>query len=98
MNILTRWKQSSVPAKSVAVLAVLLILQIGICFSAPQEQPWFKILFHMNPNPVWEDGIGAWIEQAMFWALTFVLLIIAFFVWLTVRIPNEELREKDSND
>lgn len=35
MSFLTRWKQSSVVAKVVAVLAALLLLEISLCATSP---------------------------------------------------------------
>jgi hypothetical protein len=63
-------------AKTVVVLALLLILQIGLCFSTDSTVlPAYEAIFGASHDP--EAGIGFAVVQAMLCGVTFVALIIA---------------------
>jgi hypothetical protein len=58
------------------VLAVLLILQIGLCFSSDSTViPAYEAIFGPSHDP--EAGIGFAVVQAMLCGVTFVALIFA---------------------
>ncbi len=73
---MTRWKQKSVPAKVVTVLAVLLILQIGLCFGAPITATCFDALFHLKPS----YGALEWLGMMSILAITSILTAAALIV------------------
>lgn len=59
-----------------AVLAVLLILQIGLCFSTDSiVTPAYEAIFGASHDP--EAGIGFAVVQAMLCGVTFVALLVA---------------------
>jgi hypothetical protein len=63
-------------AKTVVVLAVLLILQIGLCFSTDSTvMPAYEAIFGPTHDP--ESGLGLVIVEAILCAVTFVALLIA---------------------
>jgi hypothetical protein len=60
----------------VVVLAVLLILQIGLCFSTDSTvMPAYEAIFGRSSDP--EAGIGFAVAQAMLCGVTLLALIIA---------------------
>jgi hypothetical protein len=70
------WKRRSGGAKTVVVLAVLLILQIGLCFSSDSTViPAYEAIFGASHDP--EAGIGFAVVQAMLCGVTLVALLIA---------------------
>ncbi len=76
----TWWKKKSGTAKTVTALAVLLVLEIGLCFASTADPAWFDALFHIRPNP---EGLrlGMVTMEAYACLFTFVLLVIALLVW-----------------
>jgi len=71
------WKRRSGGAKTVVALAVLLILQIGLCFSSDLTViPAYEAIFGASHDP--EAGIGFAVVQAMLCAVTGVALLVAF--------------------
>jgi len=70
------WRRRSGGAKTVVVLSMLLILQIGLCFSSDSTViPAFNAIFGQSHDP--EAGIGFAVGQAMLCVVTFVALIVA---------------------
>jgi hypothetical protein len=73
------WGRKSGWAKVVTVLAVLLTLQIGLCFSTSYTvQPIYDAMF--GPSSGEEAGLGLLVAQAFLCVGTAVLLIIAIIV------------------
>jgi uncharacterized membrane protein len=73
------WGRKSGWAKAVTALAVLLIVQMGLCFSTSYTvQPLYDALF--GPSSGEMPGLGLVIVQAMLCVVTVVLLFIAVIV------------------
>ena len=72
-----KWlKRRSGGAKTVVVLAALLMLQIGLCFSSDSTViPAFDAIFGRSSDP--EAGIGFAVFQAMLCGVTLVALMIS---------------------
>jgi len=78
------WVRKSGWAKTVTGLAVLLILQIGLCFASSAVAPQIYSIFHLSSGP--EQGEAYWgltISQAFLCLITFVLLGMAILLWMT---------------
>jgi hypothetical protein len=71
------WRNKSGRAKTITTLAVLLILQMGLCFASPGEPPWFDWLFRIRPNPFQELRLGLLVVEFYLCLFTFLLLLIA---------------------
>jgi hypothetical protein len=71
------WKNKSGLAKTITALAVLLLLQMGLCFASPGEPPWFDWLFRIRPNPFQELRLGLIVVEFYLCLFTFLLLLIA---------------------
>jgi 4-amino-4-deoxy-L-arabinose transferase-like glycosyltransferase len=70
------WKRRSGGAKTVVVLAVLLILQIGLCFSTDSTVlPAYVAIFGHGSES--ELGLSLVVFQAILCAVTIVALLIA---------------------
>ena len=82
MKIGQWWKQSSRVAKVVTFLAVLLTLQMGLCFASPGEPAWFDSLINVPYTPSGEFRVGLLVAEAVLCVCTLVLLIIAVLVWM----------------
>jgi hypothetical protein len=94
MSFLSRWKQSGWAAKTVAALAVLLTLQIGLCFASPDEPPSFDALFHIQPGQD-ELRIGLVFAEALGCVVTFIMLLIAISARLmTFRVEKNSVARK----
>ena len=79
MTMANWWKRRSGAAKTVTVLAVLLTLQIGLCFSTPYTvQPIHDAMFGRDTGEM--ADLGLWVIQAFLCVFTLVLLIIALIV------------------
>jgi hypothetical protein len=75
MNFSNWWRRKSGRAKTVTVLAVVLLLQIGLCFGTPEATSWFDDLFRIHrDDPFYALG---WM---MFEALLCIVTVIVLFV------------------
>jgi hypothetical protein len=92
-----RWKRSSWPAKAVAALAVLLILQVGLCFGAPISAAGFDALFHLKPRYGPLEWLGMMTILAVTSLVSAVALIVAAILLASRRVNPAEAR-KDPND
>jgi hypothetical protein len=75
-NLRIWWTCKSGKEKVITVLAVVLILQIGLCFSTPALMPWVAAVFHIRHgnNPL--DDLGPMVVQMFLCIGTIVFLII----------------------
>jgi uncharacterized membrane protein len=98
MTIAHWWGRRSGSAKTVTVLAVLLILQIGLCFSTPYTvQPIHDAMFGRDTGEL--AGLGLWMVQAFLCVCTLVFLIIAIIVSaVSGRSAAKSSPKGDSND
>jgi hypothetical protein len=71
------WRNKSGRAKTITALAVLLLLQMGLCFASPGEPPWFDWLFRIRPNPFAHIHLGLIVVEFYLCLFTFLLLLIA---------------------
>jgi len=79
MSLRSWWKTSSGTAKTVTVLATMLILQIGVCFGGTSAiASWYEAIF--GPTHDSELGLGLTIWQGIFGIVTFIALSIALIV------------------
>ena len=76
------WRKKSGGAKAVTALAILLVLQIGLCFASPGEPAWFVALFQIRRNPD-QLRLGLIILEAYGCLFTFALLLIVLLVCVT---------------
>jgi hypothetical protein len=76
MSLKTWWSERCGAAKTLTVLATLLILQIGLCFSAPAIDSWFRGLFYSGRSGDPYGPIGAMLLLAVTSGLTAVALLI----------------------
>jgi uncharacterized BrkB/YihY/UPF0761 family membrane protein len=88
-----RWKRSSWPAKAVAVLAVLLILQVGLCFGAPISAAGFDALFHLKPVYSPLEWLGMMTILAVTSLVSAIALLVAGIVLAIRRAPPNETRK-----
>jgi hypothetical protein len=82
-----RWKQSSGTAKIVVALALLFVLQIGLCALTPTALSWRQAMLN---RPQSDDPFESWglmFFQAVFCFITFVALIA---VWLRPRGHSDD--------
>jgi uncharacterized membrane protein len=76
MSLKTWWRTKSGKAKAVTVLAVLIILNTGLCFLIPSAAEWAVATFHLGyRDPM--SGLGLMVIQAL---LDVVLLVVLLFV------------------
>jgi branched-subunit amino acid permease len=91
------WRQKSGQAKAITALAVLLTLQIGLCFSTPVTVlPVFELF--MGPNAESELGWGLIIWQFIFCMITLALIVIATVWWIPGLSSGKKKSRKDTND
>jgi hypothetical protein len=92
------WTRKSGWAKTVIVLAALLILQIGLCFSTDYTvKPVLTALNGPSSDP--EADLGLLVSQALLCLGTFVLLIISIIVAAAGgHFSRKGNSEGDSND
>lgn len=97
MTLRRWWKQKSGGTKAVTALAVLLMLQIGLCFASG-----FAVDRLVAPTPGEEFGasMGWMYVQAILCLVTAALLVIAIIVAFVARVINSAKSgsRKDSND
>lgn len=77
------WQQKTLQAKVIAVLATLLILQIGLCFSTPAIWPRAGTIFHLR----------LMVEEAFFCLGTLGLMFLVPVFMLVVRRSGKQKDE-----
>ena len=98
MSLNTWWKCRNGWAKAVTILSMLLILQIGLCFSTPtMVQPvYMAIVGHDTEN---EMGLGLVVWQALLCIATFVVVLVFAVVAATrSSVPSQKHSGDDSHD
>jgi hypothetical protein len=90
------WKQKSGQAKTVTALAVLLMLQIGLCFSTPAMMPWYESIF--GPSRDSELGLGLMIGQGLLCLVNLVVLFVVVVAWLPGLSSGKKKPRRGSND
>jgi branched-subunit amino acid permease len=79
MSFKTWWQTKGSKSKTITVLATLLILEIGLCFSTPfTVAPAYEALF--GPTHDSELGLGLEIWQFFLWLFTLAILVAVFMV------------------
>jgi hypothetical protein len=91
------WKRRSGKAKAITVLAVMLSLQIGLCFSTPQltYRSGASIPAGFD-TPMWTLNLMIW--QAAFCAVSAVLLALIGILGLPKILSHRAGRKEDSHD
>lgn len=79
MSFQSWWQQKNRRAKAVAVLATLLILQIGLCFGTPVGVSWLGDLVGTRPGRDPFYALGYMFIEA-------ILAIVVFLVFVGVLI------------
>jgi heme A synthase len=96
LSIKTWWRKKSRPPKVVTVLATLLVLQIGLCWSTPLTVlPAYLAVFGHSSDS--ELGLGLEIWQGMLSIALFFLLALAILVSLGDRSKADE-PDEEKND
>ena len=98
MGIQNWWKRRSGGAKAVTVLATLLTLQIGLCFSTGLTVlPAYQAIF--GPSSDSELGLGLIIWQGILCGVTILLLAVTVIgaAWVG-GFSKKDRSGKDSND
>lgn len=72
------WRKKSGRAKTLTVLSVVLLLQIGLCFGTPAATSWFDDLFRIHPDDQF-SFVGWMMIEALLCIVTVVLLFAAAF-------------------
>jgi len=96
LRIAEWWRHKSGKAKTVTVLAVVLIAQIGLCFSTEPVMHWLSPFFPRIDNDPMES-LGLMIWQAMFCLLTIGMIFVASVFWLP-GLKDAKKQEKRNND
>ena len=81
MKIRAWWEKSSGPAKTITVLATILLLQIGFCALTPYATPWIAAVFDA---PLGNDPFETLGYMAFEAILCFATLVAMFFVWVAM--------------
>lgn len=97
MRIRNWWYLRDGRSKAITVLAVLLLLQIGLCFQSPKVAPWFIRTFHVTSLDVPMQGLSLMIWQAALCAIT-ACLLIAVVIGLFLSPRRAKNQHEDSHD
>lgn len=95
MNFKTWWRRKDGQSKAVTILATLLILEIGLCFSTPYTIVGVHRIFRIQDQPL--QGLGLMLLQAVACFITLVLLFFAFIAWPS-GVESNDSAERDSDD
>lgn len=79
MGFRSRWTTKSGRAKAITILAVLLILQVGLCFGTPRLADWSNAELRFPSDPM--DVVTWMLGQLMLGGVTAALLISALIGW-----------------
>lgn len=93
MNIKRWWGKKNAKSKTITVLATLLILEIGLCFSTPATMaPACEALF--GPSHDSELALGLEVWQFFLWLISLVVLGAIAMLWQPKPYPDKTDEEK----
>lgn len=98
MKIKRWWYQKSGQAKAITALSVLLILQIGLCFSTETVTSWATAIFHLHRSDDPMESLGLMVWQGVFCVVTLVLIVVAGVFWLPGLSSGSKGSRKDTDD
>ena len=91
------WTKNSGGAKIVTVLAALLVLQIGLCWTTPFTVVPAYLAVH-GPSSDSELGLGLMIWQGILCIVTFLALFVAAVAWAAEGRNSRDSNENEDND
>lgn len=79
------WYRHDGRSKAITALAVLLLLQIGLCFSSPGVAPWFGRTFHITSldDPMQTLLLMFWQERLCVLTACLLIAVAMGFPFLT---------------
>jgi hypothetical protein len=106
MSLQSWWLQKSRRAKTITILAILLLLEIGLCFGTPVGVSWSDTAFgtHFGRDPF--ASLGYMFIQAIVAGIMFLIFLgVAIFYrpssgkpsLVSTAVQNEEDRGNDEN-
>jgi hypothetical protein len=81
MSYQSWWQQKSRRSKAITILATLLILQIGLCFSTPVGVSWFDNHLGTRLDPDSYGGLGYMIFEAILAGVVFLIFLGVLFFY-----------------
>jgi hypothetical protein len=95
MSFRNWWRRKGGRSKTITILATLMILQIGLCFSTPKGVSWYRALFHLKPSDDPLEMLGIMCSEAVLCLVTVVLLVLITIFWNPdVKSPKRNEEEK----
>jgi hypothetical protein len=94
MSLKTWWQTKNRKAKTITTLAVLIILNTGLCFLIPTATEWAEANFHRGGTDSYQD-VGIMVLQALMDVLLVLALICVAIFWRPGRSSPDA---KESHD
>jgi branched-subunit amino acid permease len=94
MSLNRWWLKKNAKSKTITVLAALLLVEIGLCFSTPVTvAPAYEALF--GPSHDSELALGLQIYQFFLWLITLAMLGAVAVLWHRNRDSGKTDEEED---
>lgn len=97
MSFAAWWKRSSGSAKTITVLAAILLLQIGVCGLTPVVVGWYRS-FVPDPSHDPFEGLALMALQAVLCIGTLIAMFCVWVVMGSTSKPPKITPPEDSND
>jgi hypothetical protein len=97
MSLQEWWRNKSGKAKTITVLATLLILQIGLCFGTPSIVSFYQAIFHIKLRGDEEFGpnVGYMFIEALLALMTAIVLLVVVVSYIVGKIVGRVAQPKE---
>lgn len=80
MSFRTWWRTKSGQSKTITILCVFLLLDIGLCFATPSAVTWLESAFHFRTSdPL--AALGYMMIQAVFCLVLLLAIVCVSIFW-----------------